>query len=123
LVGKRRRAAQDLAAGGAELVREAAVLRGAFLGNVHAREHLESADQAALGNRGKPAVLLQRSVDPEPNPNVLLGRVDMDIGGLADDRRVEQFLAQGHGVFRIGVGRLARVDRPAARRGRPGQSA
>ena len=107
-------------------MRDAAVLRDAALGDVDVGHDLEAADHAGLDAARRAHHLVQHAVDAEPDAQVVLGRLDVDVGravadGLGDeqvdeldDRRVLDELGDvreiGLVVGLVGRGLHDRVD-------------
>jgi hypothetical protein len=67
----------DLAAGHARA--DAAVLRNAFLGDVELRHDLHARDDRGLEPRRRLHDLVEHAVDPEPDAQLLLERLDVDV--------------------------------------------
>src|SRR5207244_6233100 len=77
--GRGRETDVDVASG--QLYSNAAVLRQAFLGDVEAAHDLDARDDRILKPLRRTNDLLQNAVDAEPHADVLLLRLDVDIGG------------------------------------------
>ena len=58
---------------------DAAVLGDAAFGDVDVGHDLEPADHPALDRPGRVHDLVEHAVDPEPDPQVVLGRLDVDV--------------------------------------------
>ena len=70
--------------------REAAVLRDAPLGDVDVGHDLEPADDAGLDRLGRAHDLVQHAVDAEAHPQVVLGRLEVDVRRAVLDRLRDQ---------------------------------
>ena len=77
-----------------ELGAERAVLRLALLGDVHRREDLEDVDHRVAGGPVERLGGVEDAVDPVPDRELLGGRLEVDVGGAAEHRVVDQFLGR-----------------------------
>ena len=66
--------------------RQPAVLRDPALGDVDVGHDLQPADDAGLDRLRRAHDLVQHAVDAEPDPQVVLGRLEVDVGGAVLDR-------------------------------------
>ena len=72
------------------------ILGLAPLGDVDVGHDLESADHAALDRPGCPLHLVQYAVDAVPHPHVVLGGLDMDVGGAVGDGLADDQVDEAH---------------------------
>ena len=82
----------------AAFVREAAVLRRAFFGDIHPGAHFQTADQARFDAGRKRVKLLKLPVDAEAHAQGVAARLDVDVRRTADNGGVQNFFGQRHGV-------------------------
>src|ERR687888_314566 len=89
--GERGDADVEHPAGGGGVQRDAAVLRLAALGDIELRQHLQASRHSGNHPARNPLYLVQDAVDPQPDHQRLLLRLEVDVAGavlrrLEDDR-------------------------------------
>ena len=103
--------------------RQAAVLRLALLGDVDRRHDLQPRDDAVLNRPVGLLHLVQHTVDAEPDAQLLLARLDVDVARAVVDGLSDQEVDEAHDrsvvvliLERLGHRRLGRLGRLLDRR-------
>jgi hypothetical protein len=92
-----------------DLGAEAAVLRLAPFGDVHAGQHLEHVDDRLAHRSAKGVGRLHDAVDAEADDRLVLGGLEVDVGGPVANRLVDHLLGRPRSLRALRPGNACRV--------------